>query len=59
MIAATVLLGAIEADLYEEVIGLGSYGRSLSVLTIDNLPDDEEIDEEDELLESWTPRFRR
>ena len=41
----------------EEVLGLGSYGKVLTVLTTDVLPDEE--DEEDELERCWTPRFRR
>ena len=42
----------------EEVIGLGaSYGRVLTVLTTDFLP--EEGDEEGDLEASWQPRFRR
>ena len=51
--------GRIEADLYEEVIGLGSYGRTLTVLSVEDLPDEEELEEEDDLIESWTPRFKR
>jgi hypothetical protein len=51
--------GTVEADLYEEAIGLGRYGKTLSVLSITDLPDDEELEEEEELIESWTPRFRR
>lgn len=51
--------GQIEAELFEEVIGLGSYGRTLSVLTIEDLPDEAELEEEDDLVESWTPRFKR
>lgn len=46
----------------EEVIGLGSYGRTLTVLTCPSLVDetyrDEDGDEED-LVDRWTPRFRR
>jgi hypothetical protein len=47
----------------EEVVGLGQYGRTLTVLTCKKLglhndnPDDE-IDDET-LIESWTPGFRR
>jgi Zn-dependent peptidase ImmA (M78 family) len=47
----------------EEVIGLGSYGRTLTVLTCNALsmrvdaPDED--DNEEALVESWTPRFRR
>jgi len=46
-------------ELYEEVKGLGGYGKTLTVLSIDELPDQEEIEEEEDLQESWTPRFRR
>ena len=41
----------------EEVLGLGEYGRTLTVITTDTLPDEE--DEEAQLEESWTPRHRR
>lgn len=47
----------------EEVIGLGSYGRTLTVLTCPAVEgaaygyDDD--DDEDRLVESWTPHFRR
>src|ERR1700722_1037302 len=48
----------------EEVIGLGQYGRTLTVLTCKALsaePDAETDDEneDDALIESWTPRFHR
>jgi hypothetical protein len=42
----------------EDVIGLGSYGRTLTVLYNINVPEPEE-EEEAALIESWTPRFRR
>lgn len=51
--------GRQQADIYEEAIGLGSYGRTLTVLTADDLPDAEELEEESELEESWQPRHRR
>lgn len=48
----------------EEVIGLGGYGKVLTVLysrrltaTSEGLEDDEE--DEEALIESWTPRFRK
>lgn len=41
----------------EEVLGLGGYGRTLTVITTDTLPDEE--DEDAQLEESWTPRHRR
>ena len=45
----------------EEVIGLGTYGRILTVLTCPDLIDDDYMDEvsDEALEESWTPRFRR
>lgn len=51
--------GEIEAALTEETIGLGDYGKTLTVLTIDELPDAEETQDDEELAESWTPRFKR
>jgi hypothetical protein len=51
--------GHIQAELFEEVVGLGSYGRTLTVLTASDLPDLEEIEEEEELRDSWEPRFKR
>jgi len=48
--------------LDEEVIGLGSYGYTMTVLSSEELavdPDDEDRDEEEQLLESWTPKFAR
>lgn len=41
----------------EEVIGLGGYGRTLTILSTDIFADDE--DEDEDLEERWTPRFRR
>jgi Zn-dependent peptidase ImmA (M78 family) len=47
----------------EEVIGLGSYGRTLTVLTCPSLEDEaygyDDEDDEDRLIDNWTPRFRR
>lgn len=51
--------GDLEADAHEEVIGLGSYGKTLTVITINDLPEEEELEEEEDLVESWTPRFKR
>lgn len=51
--------GDLDVELAEEVVGLGSYGKALTVLTAIDLPDTEEIEEEEELRESWTPRFHR
>lgn len=46
-------------DVYEEVIGLGQYGKTLTVLSVEGIPEQEELDDEDDLIESWTPRFKR
>jgi hypothetical protein len=48
----------------EEVIGLGSYGRTLTVPTCGQLSTDRDLveddeDDEEKLVKSWTPRFRR
>jgi len=50
--------GPHRQEVVEEVVGLGSYGKTLTVLTGMEPPDELE-DEEDDLEESWTPRFRR
>lgn len=46
-------------EISEDVIGLGSYGKTLTVLYDITLPEAEEEEEERNLVESWTPRFRR
>lgn len=43
----------------EEVMGLGSYGRTLTVLFDINVPEPEDEADEAAMIESWTPRFRR
>ncbi len=46
----------------EEALGLGRYGKVLTVLHSDRIGSESETDEEQEeqdLRESWTPRFRR
>jgi hypothetical protein len=57
-------LGGIRSvKALEEVIGLGSYGKTLTVLTCssiqDRIDEEEDSDDEDSLIEQWTPRFRR
>lgn len=53
--------GAIKLSVVEDVIGLGSYGKTLTVLHGIELPEDADDpdDDEEKLAESWTPRFRR
>ncbi len=51
--------GSSHIRLDEEIVGLGSFGHTLTVLSSDHLaeePDDEDDDEE-KLVESYTPRF--
>jgi IrrE N-terminal-like domain len=49
--------GAQSIELREDVIGLGRYGKTLTMLHEVELPDDQ--NEDDVLIEAWTPRFRR
>ena len=52
--------GRRSVTAWEEVIGLGSYGRVLTVLTCPDLVNEDADEDSDEALEeSWTPRFRR
>ena len=50
--------GRYNIEVVEEVKGLGQYGRTLTVLTVENL-DIEELQENENLEESWIPHFRR
>ncbi len=51
--------GDISAQIEEEVLGLGRYGKTLTVLSATNLADKlEEIEEEEILRKSWQPKFR-
>ncbi len=47
----------------EQVIGLGGYGKTLTVLTCPSVQDetytDDDGDDDESLMERWTPRFRR
>jgi predicted transcriptional regulator len=45
----------------EEVVGLGRYGKTLTVLSSESIghETDEDDEEDEDLIESWTPRFRR
>lgn len=50
--------GTRSAMVIEEVVGLGRYGKTLTVLSSDSIgqEDDSETDDDEE---NWTPRFRR
>ncbi len=56
--------GATRAEISEESLGLGGYGKVLTVLVSTAIgqeddPDDLDEEGEDSVLERWTPRFRR
>lgn len=51
--------GRREREVLEEVIGLGAYGKTLTILSGCAPLDDEDEEDEDSLEESWTPKFRR
>ena len=43
----------------EETIGLGRYGKTLTVLTSNVFVDEEAEEDEESTVERWTPRFRK
>ena len=51
--------GRRSIEVSEDVIGLGSYGKTLTVLYDISLPEPEDEEDEASLIESWTPRFKR
>jgi Zn-dependent peptidase ImmA (M78 family) len=54
--------GTRSAMVTEEVLGLGRYGKTLTILSSESLGQDDDEDKEEgeeDLIESWTPRFRR
>ena len=55
--------GTRSARVTEEVVGLGSYGKTLTVLSSEvigqELPELDDESEDDDLRERWTPRFRK
>lgn len=51
--------GRHDREVLEQVIGLGGYGKTLTVLSGFAPFDDEGDEDEESLEESWTPRFRR
>lgn len=46
-----------DRELSEDVVGLGSYGKTLTVLFAEDWPNDE--DDEDDELGEWNPTFHR
>jgi hypothetical protein len=55
--------GTRSARVTEEVVGLGRYSKTLTVLSSEvigqELPELDDEREDDDLLERWTPRFRK
>ncbi|CAM4006987.1 ImmA/IrrE family metallo-endopeptidase [Bordetella tumulicola] len=51
--------GKRHIEISEDVVGLGRYGKTLTVLYGIDLPDPEEEEDENNLIKSWTPRFKR
>lgn len=51
--------GSRRIEISEDVVGLGRYGKTLTVLYDISLFEPEEEEEEKNLIESWTPRFKR
>lgn len=51
--------GNFEVELHEQVIGLGAYKKTLTVLSTSELPDLDEIQEEQDLMKNQKIRFRK
>lgn len=53
--------GSNRERVVEEVVGLGRYGKTLTILSSRSIGTDEESedDEDERLADSWTPKFRR
>lgn len=54
--------GTRSSIVIEDVVGLGGYGKTLTVLSSQKIGQEAYVDEDDneeELIESWTPRFRK
>jgi len=55
--------GTRRATVCEEIVGLGRYGKTLTVLSSESIGQDQDDDDQEEddeaTAERWTPRFRR
>lgn len=51
--------GSRHVDIAEDVVGLGRYGKTLTVLHSIELPDEEDDEDEKRLIDSWTPKFKK
>lgn len=50
--------GSRSIEISENVVGLGRYGKTLTVLYEIDIPDAEDEESEQSLIESWSPRFK-
>lgn len=51
--------GRRSIEISEDVVGLGRYGKTLTVLYDIDIPAPEDEEDEQSLIDSWTPRFKR
>lgn len=51
--------GKHSIDISEDVVGLGRYGKTLTMLHDIEIPEPEDEEDERYLIDSWTPRFKR
>lgn len=51
--------GSRSIEVAEDIMGLGSFGKTLTILYGFELPDEEDEAEEESMVDSWTPHFRR
>lgn len=49
--------GRRSIEISEDVVGLGRYGKTLTVLYDIDIPEPEDEDDEKSLIDSWTPHF--
>jgi hypothetical protein len=49
----------LRSEVSEDAIGLGEYGKTLTVLYGIELPEESDEDSDDEVIEAWPPRHRR
>ena len=49
----------VSVEGWEEIIGLGGYGKTLTIITCPDYPTEDEIEDEEQIEQSLTPRFPR
>lgn len=52
-------IGGVQAEGIEEVVYLGGYGKTLTILSCPDYPSEEEVEENERLEDSWTPRYHK